>query len=71
MGLTLSRKPGESVVIEGVGTVSVIDAGRGRAVLSFELPRGIRIWRAEIAPDGAAAGQAGAEASAEGVVSGA
>ena len=47
--LVLSRSIGESVVIEGVGTVTIVAGGRaGRAKIGFDLAPEFRIRRAEL-----------------------
>jgi carbon storage regulator CsrA len=46
--LTLTRKAGEAIEIEGVGTIIVTELGRGRAKLTFDVPVEYRIRRTEL-----------------------
>ena len=46
--LVLSRKEGESLLIDGQIRVTVVEIG-GRVQIGIEAPRGIRIVRSEIA----------------------
>lgn len=51
--LVLTRKPGESVIINGDIFVKVMEVRGNRVRLAFEAPRGVRIMRSElVAEDG-------------------
>jgi sRNA-binding carbon storage regulator CsrA len=50
-GLAISRKPGQTVVIESPGFSLVIDVeslSRGQVQLRFCGPQAVRIWRGEL-----------------------
>lgn len=47
--LVLSRRLGESVVIDGLGVITIVDIERGKVRLGFEFPQSIRIDRKEVA----------------------
>lgn len=46
--LVLSRKPGESIVIDGRIVVKVLDIGRGRVQVGIEAPREVPVERSEL-----------------------
>lgn len=46
--LVLSRKAGESIVIDGRIVVKVLDVGRGRVQLGIDAPREISVERSEL-----------------------
>lgn len=46
--LALTRKPGESIHLEGVGTVTVVSVKGDQVKLSFDVYRNITIDRAEV-----------------------
>lgn len=46
--LVLSRKPGESVVIDGNITVTVAEVNGNRVRLAFDAPGDVRILRSEL-----------------------
>lgn len=46
--LVLSRKPGESVVIGGNITVTVVETSGNRVRLAFDAPKDVRILRVEL-----------------------
>jgi carbon storage regulator len=46
--LVLSRKTGESIVIDGRIVVKVLDIGRGRVQLGIDAPREIPVERSEL-----------------------
>jgi len=47
--LTLSRKPGEKVIIGDGITLTVVEVGGGWVRLAFDAPDQVRILRAELA----------------------
>jgi carbon storage regulator len=46
--LVLSRKPGESIVIDNDITVTVVGIEGGRVKLGFDAPRAVPIHRTEV-----------------------
>jgi carbon storage regulator len=46
--LVLSRKPGESIVIDGGVVVTVLDIGRGRVQVGITAPREMPVVRQEL-----------------------
>jgi carbon storage regulator len=46
--LVLSRKIGESIIIDGNIRVTVVDLGSNKVRLGIDAPEGVRIDRAEI-----------------------
>lgn len=48
MALILTRKPGESVVIDGPVKITVVEVQGGRTRLAFEADPKVRIHRQEI-----------------------
>lgn len=48
--LVLVRKPGESVTIDGVGTVTCLSASGNKIRLGFDLDPSIQLRRSEIDP---------------------
>jgi len=46
--LVLSRKCGESIVLDGEITITVVDIGRSRVQLGIEAPSHVTIHRQEI-----------------------
>ena len=48
--LVLSRNRGESVVIDGVITITVLRVDGGKVKLGFEAPQHVRILRKEVSP---------------------
>jgi carbon storage regulator CsrA len=46
--LVLSRKPGESIVIDHGVVVTVLDIGRGRVQIGITAPRETRVVRQEL-----------------------
>lgn len=52
--LVLSRKPGESVVIGGNITVTVVEVKGNRVRLAFDAPGDVRILRSELVAEASA-----------------
>jgi len=48
MGLILTRRIGEEVIIGGAVTVRLLDLGMGQATLAFDAPREIVVDRGEV-----------------------
>jgi carbon storage regulator len=46
--LVLSRKHGESIVVDGTITITVVDIGRGRVQLGVDAPKHVPVHRQEI-----------------------
>lgn len=46
--LTINRREGETIVIDGNIRVTVVKAGRSRVELAIDAPRHIRVNRAEV-----------------------
>jgi len=46
--LVLSRKRGQSIVIDGQIVVSVVDVGRGRVQIGVTAPREMPVYREEL-----------------------
>lgn len=46
--LALSRKTGESIVVDGKITVTVVNVGRGRVKLAIQAPKEVSIYRSEL-----------------------
>jgi len=49
-GLLISRKPGQSVIIEGPGMallLTIDSSSKGKVVLNFLGPRDVHVWRGE------------------------
>jgi len=61
--LVLSRKVGESVVIDGGIVVRVLSVEGGRIRLGFEAPADVSVRRSELAPSPRRAAPAGTSAS--------
>ena len=49
--LVLSRKKDETVILDGLGEVSVIEIRPNRVVLGFKFPREVQIARSELSND--------------------
>ncbi len=47
--LCLTRKKGEAVVIGTDIVVRVLELSDGRAMIGIDAPRGVQVWREEIA----------------------
>ena len=61
--LVLSRKVGESVVIDGTIVVRVLSAEGGRIRLGFEAPADVSVRRSELPPSPRSIGAADTPAS--------
>ena len=46
--LMLTRKLGESIVIDGNITITLMEAADGKARLGFDAPRSVTIYRTEV-----------------------
>ena len=46
--LVLSRKHGESIVVDGTITITIVDIGRGRVQLGVDAPKHMPVHRQEV-----------------------
>jgi sRNA-binding carbon storage regulator CsrA len=49
-GLIITRRPGESITIDGPATIEVVQRSATRLKLRIEAAKGVRILRSELAP---------------------